>query len=275
MSDTAGSPPDAPVDPWARPLHTPGGGDAFIAFVVFGADAELLEITTEEHRVDEVPPGVDAHELSPEQVRSFFDPPLGPLIRESDPETAALAEESDLGIVVTGTVTDPSTLDYLRNSIGIATAALDTGAVGVLDLQTFTLFDPERWRETVFDADRTLPHRLVSILYSAGPDNRSLGTDDAADAHDDAAADDRLWVHTRGLRVFGRPDLSVHDVEPDSFTTVVELVNVLIAQLARGLVIDDGMAMDVGGDLGTLTFTLGGDVDDPDFNNEHLEITWS
>ena len=82
-------------------------------------------------------------------------------------------------------------------------------------------------------------------------------------------------MHTRGLRVFGRPDLSIHDVDPDAFTTTVELVNVLIAQLAKGLVIDDGMTMDVGGDLGMLTFEHRGDVDDPDFNNEHLEITWS
>lgn len=263
-NDTSDPPP---VGPWARPLFSPGGGDALISFVVFGADAALLEITTEEHRVDEVPPGVDAHELSPEQVLAFFDPPLGPLIRESDPETAALAEESETAVVVTGSVTDPPTLDYLRNSIGIATAALDTGGVGVLNLSTFTLFDPERWRSTVFDADRTLAHRLVAILYSDGPDNRALTGDERNS--------DRRWVHTRGMRVFGRPDLSVHEVEPDAFDPTVELVNVLIAQLARGLVIDDGMTMDVGGDLGTLTFEHGGAVDDPDFNNEHLEITRS
>ena len=260
MSDTTDDP--APADPWARPLFSPGGGDALISFVVFGTDADLLEITTEEHRVDEVPTGVDAHELSPEQVLAFFDPPLGALIRERAPETAELAEDSETAIVVTGSVTDPPTLDYLRNAIGIATAALDTGGVGVLDLSTFTLFDPDRWRSTVFEADRTLAHRLVSILSSAGPDNRA----------DDDADTDRRWVHTRGLRVFGRPDLSIHDVEPDAFETAIELVNVLIAQLARGLVIDDGMTMDVGGELGTLTFVRGGAMDDPGFNNEHLEI---
>ena len=69
-------------DPWGRPLFTPGGGDAFISFVVFGADAALLEISTEEHRVDEVPAGVDAHEMGPDWVRSLFDPPLGDQIRQ-------------------------------------------------------------------------------------------------------------------------------------------------------------------------------------------------
>ena len=36
--------------------------------------------------------------------------------------------------------------------------------------------------------------------------------------------------------------------------------------------IDDGMTMDIGGDVGTLQFERRGDVTDPDFNNEHLEI---
>lgn len=256
------------TDPWERPLFTPGGPDAFISFVVFGADAALLEVTTEEHRVDEVPDGVDAHEVGPDWVSSLFDPPLGDQIRESDPATAALAEEAETCIIVTGSVADPPTLDYLRNSIGIATAALDTGGVGVLNLQTFTLFDPERWRSKVFDADRTLVHRLVAILYSDEADDLRASTGASATT-------DGRWVHTRGMRVFGRPDLSVHDVAPDSFEPTVDLLNVLIAQLARGLVIDDGMTMDIGGELGTLTFDLRGGVDDPDFNNEHLEITWT
>jgi len=122
----------------------------------------------------------------------------------------------------------------------------------------FDLFDPDRWRDEVFDTDRTLAHRLVTTLVS--------DEEDGADA---------LWVHTRGLRVFGRPDLSVHGVRPDQLATANQLVGALVGQSARGLVIDDGMVMDVGGEVGTLTFTRRGHLDDPDYNNEHLEITWT
>jgi serine/threonine protein kinase len=68
-------------------------------------------------------------------------------------------------------------------------------------------------------------------------------------------------------------DLSVHGVTAEDLETTSTLVNALIAQLARGLVIDDGMVLDIGGDVGTLRFTRRGHIDDPDFNNEHLEIT--
>jgi hypothetical protein len=252
----AGATPD-PGDIWARPLWTPGGGDPFVYFVVFGADADLLEIDGDEHRVDEVPDGIDAHEMGPDWVQSFFEPPIGAELRRSDPDTAAEAEASESCIIVTGSVADAPTLDYLRNAIGITTAALDTGAVGVLSLQTFDLFDPERWRDEVFEADRTLAHRLVTVLLS-----------------EEDAGTDGQWVHTRGLRVFGRPDLSVRGVTPDQLETTNQLIGALVAQLARGLVIDDGMTMDVGSDVGTLTFDRRGDLDDPDFNNEHLAITW-
>ena len=247
----------ATADLWSRPLWTPGGGDPFVYFVVFGADADLLEVDGDLHRVDEVPDGIDAHELGPDWVASFFEPPMGEQLRLTDPETAEACEATESCIVVTGTVDDPVTLDYLRNSIGITTAALDTGGTGVLSLQTLTLYGPDTWRTEVFDAGRTLAHRLVTILYS---DEDDTG---------------RLWVHTRGLRVFGRPDLSMHGVGSEALETTGTLFNALTAELSRGLVIEDGMRMAISDELGSLRFERRGDPDDPDFNNEHLEITWA
>jgi hypothetical protein len=264
--------PTADPDEWSRPLFTPGGGDAFVYFVVFGADGDLLEISTDEHRVDEVPDGVDAHELGPDWVQSFFDEPMGGQLRARDPDTAAESERAESCIVVTGTVADPPTLDYLRNVIGIATAALDTGGIGVLSLQTLDLFDPDRWRTEVFDGGAALAHRLVALLVSAEDDRDEDDGDQPGDAAD-GREPSTLWVHTRGLRVFGRPDLSIRGVAPLDLELVNQLVNALVAQLARGLVIDDGMTMDIGGDVGALRFDRRGHVDDPDFNNEHLEIT--
>jgi hypothetical protein len=264
MTDAHAEVPDL----WDRPLFTPGGGDAFVYFVVFGADADLLEISTDEHHVDEIPDGIDAHELGPDWVQSFFEPPMGDQLRARDPDTAAEAEQAETCIIVTGAVSDPPTLGYLRNVIGLATAALDTGGAAVLSLQTLDLFDPERWRAEVFETDRTLPHRLVALLVSDEDVDDGQNDDDVAAEHDPL-----LWVHTRGLRTFGRPDLSIHGVAPDELELINQLLNALVAQLARGLVIDDGMTMDIGGDVGTLRFDRRGHVDDPDFNNEHLEIT--
>jgi hypothetical protein len=246
-------------DPWARPLWTPSGGDAMVWFGVFGADADLLEISTDEHRVEEVPEGVDAHELGDDWVRSLFDAPIGEVLLEREPELATLAAGSDSCIVVTGTVEDPPRLDYLRDTVGIATAALDTGGVAVLSLQTLELFDPDRWRTDVFDGGADLPRRLVTLLSSD---------------EEDGADDERRWIHTRGMRAFGRPDVSVRGVAPNDLDAVSALVDALVLQQARGLVVEDGSTMDVG-ELGTLRFHLAGHLDDPDFNNEHLDVRWT
>ena len=53
------------------------------------------------------------------------------------------------------------------------------------------------------------------------------------------------------------------------------MFNALIVELARGLVIHDGMRMGISDELGALDFAVRGDLDDPDFNNEHVEIVWA
>jgi hypothetical protein len=259
MSDDA--PGAAPDGPWARPFWTPGGDDAFVYLVVFGADAERLDITTEHHRVDEIPEGLDAHALDASWVAKFLDSPIGDEVQATDPETTAAALASRSCVVLTGTVADPPTLDYLRNAVGIATAGLDAGGVAVLNLPTFRLYPAAQWRTDVFDGAAGTLAPFATTLVS--------GQDDP-DAVDPAGP---FWVHTRGLRTFGRPDLSVHDVAAGDLDLVVRLCGTLVDQLGRGLVIADDMLMEIGGDVGTLHFARRGHLDDPDFNNEHLEIT--
>jgi hypothetical protein len=243
-----------------RPLFTPGGDDALVYFVVFGADPARLDISAERHHVDEIPDGIDAHQLGRDFVESFFEPPMGDHLREQDPDLTALAASSDTCLVITGSVSDPPTLAYLRNCIGIATAALDAGGVAVLSLQSFGLFAPDRWRRDVFDAGPALVEQLAVILYS--------------EEEDGPAPAGSIWVHTRGLRVFGRPDLSVRGVPADELDIAAKVVNVLIANQAKGLRIQDGAIMEVGPPLGMLAFALRGHHDDPDFNNLHLEVAW-
>jgi hypothetical protein len=244
-----------------RPLFTPGGDDALVYFVVFGADVSRLDISADRHRVDEIPDGIDAHHLGADLVRSFFEPPMGDHLREQDPDLAAAAVGCDSCLVITGSVTDPPTLAYLRDCIGIATAALDAGGVAVLSLQSFGLFAPERWRRDVFDGGPDLVHQLAVILYS--------------EEEDDAPAPaGSIWVHTRGMRVFGRPDLSIHGVPADELDIAAKVTNVLIANQAKGLRIHDGAVMEVGPPLGLIAFRLRGHHDDPDFNNLHLELAW-
>jgi len=253
-------PDAAAIDPWQRPSYEPGGGDAYVHLVLFGPDLDRLDVSTERHRVDEVPEGLELLVQGPGAVTAFLEPPMGDLLREDQPDLVDAALETQHCLVLAGTITDPADLHYLRATIGIATAALDVGAVAVYNLQSFGFFTPNAWHERVFEPDVLDAKDWVVILSS----------DD-----EERTEDGEIWLHTRGLRAFGRPDLSLSGVTPDDLDTASRLLSVLIEQQVRGLVIPDDSFMDLGATIGQLAFRLQGHLDDPDFNNTHLEIEWT
>lgn len=79
--------------------------------------------------------------------------------------------------------------------------------------------------------------------------------------------------HTRGMRKFGRPDLSAHGVSSRHREAIIELFDRFIEFQAFGGIITEGMEIRMGGLPSGMTCRHGGDLDDPDFNNVHVEIT--
>ncbi len=158
-------------------------------------------------------------------------------------------------VVVRGEAADASTLNYFRNAIGLLTAMLDAGGVAIYDLQILKWWSAEEWREDVFEADAPSPRTHVVILGSEEDDGSE-------------------WMHTRGMRKFGRPDLSVHHVPPQHRAAIVELINRFIEFQAFGGTIDPARPIKMQSIPAGMRCVHGGDVDDPDFNNEHVEICW-
>ncbi len=70
---------------------------------------------------------------------------------------------------------------------------------------------------------------------------------------------------------FGAPDLSIHGVTPDLLDEVVELCNRFIEAQAFGMVVPDKQRIRMPG-LPEWTCRTVGDLNDPDFNNRHIEI---
>jgi hypothetical protein len=159
-------------------------------------------------------------------------------------------------ILIRGTILDPKDLLYLRDTIGVLAAAMDSGGVGVLDSQAPGWWAPDAWRETFFKPDAPLPRNHVIILVSA-EEGAPLGTE---------------WIHTRGLRKFGRPDLSIHRVKPEHKDAVIDLCNRFIEMQAFGAVIPEGQPIKMLTVAPGLTCHPGGSLDDLDFNNVHIEI---
>ena len=187
-------------------------------------------------------------------LESFRSGPMWDELLKADRQMAELVLEQKACTVVQGRFPDPESLDYLRDTIGLVTFLMDHGGVVVYDLQTLALRTAEEWRERVFEPAVAVPLEHVVILHSANDD----GTE---------------WFHTLGMRKFGRPDLSFDGVGKLERAGGVRLFEHCIREQAMGWRIADGAV--IGGDfgLGELNAEVGGDVEDLDFNNFHVEFS--
>jgi hypothetical protein len=126
----------------------------------------------------------------------------------------------------------------------------------VLDPQVLTLFDAAHWRRHYLVKDGAPPRHHVLILRSS------------------EAAADRSWIHTRGMRKFGRPDISLRNVPDRDVDRAGVLCERLVELLSLGVHFSAGQQLEVEGLPDGLVAQPGGSLDDPEFNNTHVEFRW-
>ena len=249
---------DDDLQDWPRPHYTPGGAAPFLFYVVFGAAVEDLRLSRKKYRCDEIPPGLETLSYGPdsaEVVERFRNGLLWDALRESDPALAGEIANQRRCVIVRGILRDAPSLNDFRNTIGLLTCLLDHGGIGICDPQSLAWWSPREWRRKVFDPALPSPHEHVVILFSE-------------------EADGTRWFHTRGLRKFGRPDLSMHNVPHEHADSVVRMFNRFIEFQALGGLIAEGQAVHMPPLPDGISCAHGGSEDDPDFNNVHVELCW-
>ena len=241
---------------WPRPSYA-DDGRPFLFFAVFGASTDGLEVSRSRHRCAGVPAGLDLSAYDAQQHADWLDSLrsgyLWEKLQHDDPELARITAGATTCVVLRGEPTDDVTLDYLRDTVGLIQAFFDNGAACLYDPQQLRWWGADEWRKGVFEAAKPVPHRHVVKLVSPMED----GT---------------LWLHTRGMRLFGRPDLSMHAVTPETQPAVVEMFDRLIDLQSAGGVVAHAQPIRMAGMPDGLACFHGGDVDDPEFNNVHIEI---
>jgi hypothetical protein len=248
---------ESSLSSWPRPHFQPGGSDALLFYVVFGKVDRTAALSRSAYRSEGIPDGLSlmtyGPSVHPETVGSFRDGYLWDQLKKADPELAANISSHDTCIVLRGTFHDPKALDYLRDTVGLITFFLDHGGIAVYDPQMFQWWSPQKWRERIFDPAGPVPRHHTVILVSED----TPGTE---------------WIHTRGLRKFGRPDISAHRVPPSLKEGVLDLCNRFIELQAFGGVVAEGQEIRMNSLPPGMRCRRGGELDDPDFNNVHLEI---
>lgn len=225
-------------------------------YVIFGVSGDELQISQEKHHVDEFPAGLNMQFLSrdenSEYIDGFFAGSLGGILRESNSELFEECKKADKCAIIRGEVEDDTTFDYFRNVIGFVQALVEQGAGGVLDLLTFSLFEPTKWTERFFEKEINAQDHVV-ILSSK--------------------EDDRYWLHTRGMAKFGRPDISIKDIEQDDLHDYKQLIDQMIYYGGQGAFFDGNVKLHT---YDRKTFVVKAefvnDFDNDDFNNAYYDI---
>src|SRR5690606_16488128 len=84
----------------------------------------------------------------------------------------------------------------------------------------------------------------------------------------------RSWVRTRGMRKFGRPDLSVRNVPENELGRAGSMCERLMEFLSMGGHFRAGQELAVDGLSRDMVAEPGGSADDPRFNNTHVAFHW-
>jgi len=249
----------AAIASWPRPHFAPGGGDPLLFYVVFGDFDLKTTLSRTRYRSEGVQGWLEltSHERAtqPEVFARYQSGPIWEMHTRDVPLLAADAEKAPQCVVLRGEPKDPPTLDYFRNIIGIITWLLDAGGAAIHDPQMLWLWSADEWRDEAFAPNAPNPDRHTAILV----DPEAAGTS---------------WYHTRGMRKFGRPDLSVRGVDARYADAVTELIERFVEHQALGHVIPEGEPVRMKGLPEGGVCRHGGSPDDPEFNNVHVEIAW-
>jgi len=247
------------IPAWQRPHWQPSDEEILLQFYVFGK-FEAVRVPSADYGSPGLPPGIEAVNHNHASLRQWEGYPLkggmGRMFKDDAPEAYKLALDAPEVMVVRGTLKDSPATGYLRDTLGVLAGMLDIGGLAILDPQTLSLLDAAAWRRRFLVRDGAPIRNHLLIMRDAEPEA------------------DHSWIHTRGMRKFGRPDISIRSV-PDAMTDHAGILCEKLVELeALGAHFIDGQPLEIDGLGASVVAHLGGGLDDADFNNTFVEFRW-
>ncbi|HZN67313.1 MAG TPA: hypothetical protein VFB66_18640 [Tepidisphaeraceae bacterium] len=223
------------VADWPRPHFKPSGGRASLFYLVFGEPPAHLNVKRARHHVDQLPPELQVSIHARTDDAAWFDGwlsnPLGAEIPHVFETNARSVYAAGRVAAVRGEFDDPSSLAYLRNTVGVVSAIAEEGAVSVFDVHALTWWTPQEWRTRFVDRSE---FHIADHIFTAVSLEETGRT---------------VRMRTRGMKKFGRPELQLRHVPgaPDGNGRAVhhatEVLSGLANYMAHGGVIADGETM--------------------------------
>ena len=233
------------------------GYKPFLVYVIFGVSGDELEISRTKHNVDGMPEGLDFLSLTRPEHSEYIDGiiggDIGKVLKRADSDLYETCRAAEKIVVIKGEIKEDSTLDYMRNTIGIIEAFIDKGAKGVLDLQTFTLYSPKEWTDRFFGKDVNAQNHVI-IMFSE--------------------EEGGYWIHTRGMAEFGRPDYGISNVPQDKLEDYKQVIDQMVFYGGQGILFKGKAKLHTfNGKTFEVTTEFVNDFDNDDYNNAYYNVT--
>lgn len=244
---------------WSRPHWTRDEAKAMLLYFVFGGFAAEPQLDLSAHGSHGLPPEVEMRRIPKAALAHWEGHPLrgalGEILREGNPAAFELARKAPECLMLRGELADADSLAYVGDTLGVVAALLGAGGAAVVDPQILEIFAADEWR-TRYAGDAVAASRNHVLI---------LCQDDAGGS---------AWIKTRGMRKFARPDISIRRVPQAEVQRAGAVASQLVEFGMRGMRFGDGSVIEAEGLPGGLKITRGGSLDDPEFNNTHLELIW-
>ncbi len=248
-----------PIPAWQRPHWQASAEEILLQFYVFGK-FDAVRVPSADYGSPGLPPGISATNHAHAQLRAWEGYPLkgamGRMFKADAPQAYQQAIAAPEVMLVRGTLKDSQATAYLRDTLGVLAGMLDIGGQVILDPQILSLLDADAWRRHYLIRDGApIRHHLLILCDGESEPGRS-------------------WIHTRGMRKFGRPDISIHQVPDAAIDRAGLLCEKLVELQALGAHFVDGQRLDIEGAPAGVSVRRGGGLDDPQFNNTFVEFEW-
>ena len=233
------------------------GYKPFLFYVVFGVSGDELEVSKTKHNVDGMPEGLEIVSLARPEHSEYIDGliggGIGELLKKADSALYDTCKTAEKAVIIRGQIVNDSTLDYMRNVIGICEAFIDKGAKGILDLQTFTLYSPGEWTSRFFGKDVNAQNHVL-IMFSKEKDG--------------------YWIHTRGMAEFGRPDYGISKVPEDKLEDYKQVVDQMVFYGGQGIIFKGKAKLHTfNGKAFEVATEFVNDFENDDYNNAYYNVT--
>ena len=247
------------IPAWQRPHWQASAEEILLQFYVFGK-FDAVRVPSTGYGSPGLPTGIEAVSHHHSALRQWDGYPLkgamGRMFKADAPQAYQRAFDAPEVMVVRGTLKDSPATGYLRDTLGVLAGMLDIGGTAILDPQILSLLGADAWRRTYLIRDGAPIRNHLLIL------------------RDGESTPDHSWIHTRGMRKFGRPDISIRNVPDRAVDRAGVLCEKLVELGALGAHFTDGQRLDIEGAPGGVMVHLGGGLDDPQFNNTYVELQW-